>query len=180
MYTPEPTELMFREQRTHGKVWPGFQRPCPPTRVGRGHGLCALVRGGKAPCDWCQWVDRSAGTACCVRDAIRMNQLCISPILRWFAWTWFSLKVHLFMQTTKIQEFCVLLRWHTCLPFPPSRFCYGHNVSAAVSVSINRDKTEIKTYSVRTIEWTKQTRFHKVYILPVDGSRASFRNVLSF
>lgn len=40
-------------------------------------------------------------------------------ILRVFAWTWFSLKFHLFMflvKTNKIPKFRVLLRWHTCLP----------------------------------------------------------------
>lgn len=116
---PEPTELMFREQRTHGKVWPGFQRPCPPTRVGRGHGLCALVRGGKAPCDWCQWVDWSAGHRL-LRTWRNTDDNYTSPsILREFAWWWFSLKFNLFvffLKTTKIPKFRVLLRWHTGLP----------------------------------------------------------------
>ena len=42
-----------------GMTW--FPAALPPTRVGRDHGLCALVRGGTESCDWCQWVDWSAG-----------------------------------------------------------------------------------------------------------------------
>jgi len=155
--TPETTELMFQEQRTHGKVWPGFQRPCPPTRVGRGHGLCALVRGGKARCDWCQWVDWSAGHRL-LRTWWNKDESTIHLPLFYANLPEFSLKFHLFMffvKTTIGPKFRVLLRWHTCLP--PSIISLLLKTQPFGSCLCSHQqgkKREIKTYSVGTMEWT--------------------------